>query len=117
MVVEPPSRPRTQALAWIIGAAACVLPVALISYGYPQWIFFVAQGACFGVGREAWYIIGRAAGGLGTLAIVGLAVFGMAKGGAARIAGAVTISLGVVLFFVVGFTSYFLFRVALEPCG
>lgn len=107
---------QTRALAWMIGAAALVLPLALLSYGYPEWIFFVAQGPCFAVGLEPWYAIGRWAGGLVALGIVGLAIFGMVRGGAARVAGAVTIGLTVALFYVIGFASYFLFHVAPASC-
>lgn len=117
MPFESPSKPRTRKLAWIIGAATLLLPGALLSYGYPQWIFFVAQGACIAGGNETWYLIGRTAGGLGALAIVVLAILGMIKGGAARIAGALSIGLGVASFFIVGFTTYFLSHVALERCA
>lgn len=80
-------------------------------------MFYSSQGPCYAVGTEAWYLVGRAVGGTVALAILGLAIFGLIRGGAARVVGALTLPLVVILFLVVDFASYYLFHIAAGLCA
>lgn len=107
----------TRTLAIVIGVAAVALPLALITFAYPQWIFLAGEGACFAVGGEAWYSTGRLVGGVGSLLIAALAIVGIVQGGVARRVGTIVVCAGVALFFISGFASFILFHVGRTPCG
>lgn len=116
MPADEHSKNRTRGLARGIGASAVVLPFAMLSFGYPQWVLMASQGPCIAIGSEWWVQTGRLVGAVAAVSVTLFALYGMRRGGSARAAGIATIVAAISLFFACAVFGYIMFHFAPGLC-